>query len=365
MTEVKEKIIPRRIPNLESVRNIYHNGIYRINTDNNFIEYMTGKTLEELANDVQKSYETENTDFKHDIEISQNRLATRVERGKAIVRPDLEEEWVNFATQYSSGAIPFSYEIESILKYLVMFNKGDYSDDKITTMFAEEFSNLDNPSNLFILINVAKFSNRMITFYYQVLNKINEMKSKQKIAIHQEQFNDFKKRGISERDAAPLVGTRTAKIIENGHEIAEVMIFLNGNIEGIDQEDNWIFMRECPTKENGNYIILYKVNREETLRYIIDKDNMTLVVNENGTYKTTTTKKISIEPCSNLSIKVTNDQIEYIIACINAIGISHDRTHEIAEEMIELCNPINDETDTLKVEEVFNEELKKLKKTHE
>ncbi len=364
MTEVKENIIPRRIPNIKSVRNMYKD-IYRINTDNDFIEYVTGKTLEDLANEVQKDYEKEDSNFKHDIEIAKNRLMTRVERGKAIVRPDLAEEWVSFATQYSSTTIPFNYEIESVLKYLVMFKEGVYSDEEITAMFAEEFSNLDNPSNLFILINVAKFTSRMITFYHQVLNKINEEKSKQKNAIHQEQFADLVSRGISERDAAPLIGVRIAKIIENGHEIADVMQFLNGNIEGIDQEENWIFMRECPTKDNGNYIVLYKVNRDETLRYIINKDNMTFVVNKDGTYKTTTTKKISIEPMNNLTIKTTNDQIEYLIACVNAIGIPHDRIHEIIEEMIELCNPINNETDTLKVEEVFNEELKQLKKTHE
>lgn len=364
MTEIKESIIPRRIPNIASVRNMYKDN-YRINTDNDFIKYVSGKTLEELANEVQVQYETENTDFKHDIEIAKDRLTTRILRGQSVVRPDLAEEWVSFATQYSSNSIPLNYEIESVLKYLAMFNEGVYSDDEITSMFAEEFSNLDNPSNLFILINVAKFSSRMITFYHQVLNKINEEQSKQKIAVHQEQFADLISRGISEKDAAPLIGVRIAKLIENGQEMAEVMIFPNGNIEGVDREENWIFMRECPTKSNDIYTVLYKANREGTLRHIIDKDNKTLIVNENGTYKNLTKKEISIEPCNNLTIQVINDQIEYLIACVNAIGIPHDKVHEITNEMIELCNPINDETDTLKVEEVFNEELKELKKTHE
>ena len=365
MTETKENIIPRRIPNLGSVRNMYQNGIYRINTDNDFIKYAAGKTLEELANDVQKVYETEKTDFKHDIEIAKNRLTTRVERGKAIVQPNLTEEWISFATQYSSNSIPFNYEIESVLKYLVMFNEGVYSDDEIATMFAEEFSNLNNPSNLFILSNVAKFSSRMITFYYQVLHKVYEKEMIQRNIIYQEQLDDLTSRGISTEKAIPLLGVKIAKIIENGSEIADVMVFPNGNIEGVDREENWIFMRECPTKDNGKYIILYKVNREGTLRHIINKDNKTLIVNENGTYKTLTKKEISIEPMNDLTIKAINDQIEYLIACVNAIGIAHDRTHEITEEMLELCNPINNETDTLKLEEVFNEELKELKKTHE
>lgn len=365
MTETKGNIIPRRTPYFGALRNINQNGIYRINTDNDFIKYISGKSLEELADDVKKSYEIERTDFKHDIEIAKNRLTTRVSRGKTIVRPDLSEEWVSFATQYSSNSIPFNYEIESVLKYLVMFNEGIYSDDQITEMFAREFSDLENPCNLFILFNVAKFSSRFITFYYQVLNLINGEKQKQKNAIYKEQLDDLISRGISEEYATPLIGTSVAKLMEDGHELADIMIFPNGNIEGVDGEENWVFMRECETKDNGKYTILYKVNREETLRYIIDKDNKVLVVNENGTYKTITTKKISIEPCSDLSIKATNDQIEYLLACINAIGVSHDRTQEITEEMLELCNPLNKETDTLKVEEVFNEELKELKKAHE
>ena len=170
MAEAKEKVIPRRIPNYGSLRNINQNGIYRINSDNDFIKYISGKSLEELADDVQKDYEKESTDFKHDIEIAKNRLDIRVSRGKAIVKPDLAEEWVNFATQYSSSAIPFNYEIESVLKYLVMFNEGIYSDDQITEMFSREFSDLENPCNLFILFNVAKFSSRFITIYYQFLN---------------------------------------------------------------------------------------------------------------------------------------------------------------------------------------------------
>lgn len=365
MAEAGKKIIPRRIPNYGALRNINQNGIYRINSDDDFIKYISGKSIEELADDVQKSYEKESTDFKHDIEIAQNRLTTRVSRGKAIVKPDLTEEWVSFATQYSSNSTPFNYEIESILKYLVMFNEGIYSEDEITEMFAKEFSDLENPCNLFILFNVAKFSSRFITFYYQVLNLIHEEKQKQKNTNYQEQLDDLLSRGISNEYATPLIGVRIAKLIEDGHELADVMVFPNGNIEGVDGEENWIFMRVCETKDKEKYTVLYKANRKEILRYIIDKDNKVLVVNENGTYKTITTKKISIEPSSDLTIKTTNDQIEYLIACINAIGVSHDKTREITEEMLELCNPLNNETDTLKVEEVLNEELKELKKAHE
>lgn len=321
---------------------------------------------EELDRQIEEAYKIEETNIKHAKEIANYRLPIRISKGKLVVREELIEDWINFVNQYSIKEISYNFEIEAILKYLVMIDEGIYKISEIANKFANEFQNLNSASTIFILINIEKYSKVKVPFY-SIVNetikaRIHQIKDEKVLEI----TDTLVRKGIPLRDAQTLAETKIAKLYENGHEIAELMSFANGNREGVDTLGNWIFMREINTPSNRHMVVIFKVNREDTMRYIIDKDtNIALVTNELGTYKTKAAMNVETSICEDLNTPSTIEAIDIIITDIAVIGVSHDRSYEIAKEMIELVSPVNEETATLNLEEIYNQELPKLKKNYE
>lgn len=344
----------------------------RITTRNLFnnIDYSKTDALNlseiELVSLIEKAYKKEKMDIKHAKDIAEARKKVRMERGKDVITKSKVWLWQRFVSEYSNREVPFNYEIESILKYLVYLAEGIYDIGEVAGMFVEEFTDLSNPSTVFIIRNIDNYA-KLTEYFYDRVNEIINRNDKKKIKEENKELIDsIVSKGIPFDEAEMLANVKIAKLIESGHETTDIMSFTNGNKEGVDSHGNWMFMREISTPSNRKFIVLFKVNKDETIRYIIDKStNVALITNEDGTYKDKVSIDIKLEEVLGLDVDSKTEYIENIITEIAVVGISHDKSYKIANEMMELSLSFDDEVGKLKLEEIYDEEIPNLKKNYE
>lgn len=323
-------------------------------------------TPEELETMLDELYMKEETDAAHSQEIAAYRLPIRIEKGKKVISEGLYNEWCEFATKYSKKETPYNYELETILKYLTIINEDIYRLSEIATMFIDETMGLTLPEQTFILTNLDHFAKTSISFANLVKDIRKTRKNKNQSEDVKKAINELLKKGLSPYESQILAEAKIVKIIENGHETAELMSFPNGNKEGIDVEGNWLFIEEITTPTNRHFQIIFKTNKDNQIRYIIDKaTNIALITNKDGSYKDKTNMHIEIEPRDDFNKESLIETIDGIVADIAVIDVSHDDAYATVRELIELKKPINEDTSVLKVEEIYDQEIPKLKKTHE
>lgn len=321
--------------------------------------------LEQLIDSIYSKEENDN-DVEHSKKIADYRLPIRISRGKSVIKSELIDEWVSFVTKYSNKDIPYNYELETILKYLSMISEGIYNPRKIANIFIEDVREITSPEKIFILTNIERFANMSISFY-QLVNEALESRNNQiQDARVLEITNELIEKGISKSEAQVLAEAKIAKMIENGHEVAELMVFLNGSKEGIDNEGNWVFVEDVVTPSNRHFQIIFKTREGNQMRYIIDKDtNIALVTSKDGSFKDKIKMNVEIEVHDDINSKTLIEKIESIVTEIAVLDVSHDEAYETTREIIELINPSSEDVTTLKVEDIFNQEIPNLKKAHE
>ena len=302
----------------------------------------------------------------HSKEIASYRLPIRVSKGKNVIREELIEEWIEFATRYSNKTVPYNYELETILKYLVMIDEGIYNLNEIANMFIEEVREITSPEKVFIHTNIDKFAKTNISFSNLVKGIFEAKKNQTSNKSVLEVTNELIRLGISPREAEILANAKIAKLIENGHEIAELMVFDNGSKEGVDNEGNWIFIEEVTTSNNRHFQIIFKTSHGEQMRYIIDKDtDIALATNKDGSFKDKITMCVETIICDDMNAKTLIETIDNIVTEIAVIDMSHDEAYATTREIIELINPSSEDAKTLKVEDIYDQEIPRLKKTHQ
>lgn len=320
----------------------------------------------ELVPLIDQAYIEEKMDLKHAKDIALSRKKVRMEKGSKVIPDSKVWLWQQFVSEYSNREIPFNYEIESILKYLVYLAEGIYDINEVASMFVKEFIDLSKPSTVFILMNINNYA-KINGYFFDCVKYIVDKNNKNKVNDgNKELIDNIVNKGIPFDEAEMLSNVKIVKLIESGHETTEVMSFTNGNKEGVDSHGNWIFMREINTPSSREFIVLFKINKDETIRYIIDKGtNIALLTNENGTYKDKVSVEIKMEELDSLDVVSQTERIENIITEIAVVGVSHDDAYKIANEMMELSLSFDENSGKLKLEEIYDEEIPKLKKNYE
>lgn len=318
----------------------------------------------ELESMIEALYEVNETSINHAKEIASDRNPIRKKRGESILSEEYIWPWNNFVDDYGNRMIPFNYEIESILKYLVYLHENRYTPKQIAAIFVDELGDMQNPSNAFILTYISKFSNlTKPSFYDYVMNELNKRRTTPGNNITEKLKEALLSKGIKEEEAEILSEARIGKLYENGHETAEVLIFPNGNREGIDCHGNWIYMNELASHDN-HLAIIFKSRNDKVSRYLVNnEEKKALITNEKGTTNDKVSYTYRIELMPYKSIEDLTTQIESIITDIAILDISHDKAYELAREMQELMTASED-TNNLLCEDILNEGINELKKNY-
>ncbi|MCX4366118.1 MAG: hypothetical protein OSJ70_10160 [Bacilli bacterium] len=323
-------------------------------------------STEELEAAMDEIYKEEDKDATHSQEIANYRMPIRIEKGTKVVKEELSSEWQEFVTKYSSKEIPYNYALETILKYLIMLDEGIYRPFKIGNMFIDETKGLPAIERTFILTNIDKYAKMSGSFYQLVKVIFEKQQIKEQSSDTQTLIKELTNMGVPAHEAEILSTAKIVKLIENGHEIAELMAFESGNKEGVDNYGNWVFIEEVTTKDNRHFQIIFKTNKDDQMRYIIERGtNIALVTNKDGSYKAKINMQIDFESCPNNEVKTLIEKIDNIITEISLIDVTHDEAYDTTCEIIELISPVSDNDLTLKVAEIYDQEIQQLKKAHE